>query len=34
MRTKFANQIDNKLLKGVLDYMAQEMKGEFGFENA
>ena len=32
MRTKFANQIDNKLLRGVLDYMAQEMKGEFGFE--
>ena len=32
MRTKFANQIDNELLRGVLDYMAQEMKGEFGFE--
>ena len=32
MRTKFASQIDNKLLEGVLDYMANELKGEFGFE--
>ena len=31
MRTKFASQYDNKLLEGILDYMAQEMKGEFGF---
>ena len=32
MRTKFASQYDNKLLEGILDYMAQEMKGEFGFD--
>lgn len=32
MRTKFASQYDNKLLEGILDYMAQEIKGEFGFE--
>ena len=32
MRTKFAKQTDNKLLVGILDYMAQEIKGEFGFE--
>ena len=32
MRTKFAKQTDNKLLVGILDYMAQEIKGEFGFD--
>ena len=32
MTTKFASQYDNKLLEGILDYMAQEMKGEFGFD--
>lgn len=32
MRTKFASQFDNKLLSGILDNMAQELKGEFGFD--
>jgi len=31
MRTKYASLIDNKLLSGILDNMAQEQKGEFGF---
>ena len=31
MRTKYAGLIDNKLLSGILDNMAQELKGEFGF---
>ena len=31
MRTKYAGLIDNKLLSGILDNMAQEQKGEFGF---
>ena len=30
--TKYAKQYDNKLLEGILDYMANELKGEFGFE--
>ncbi len=30
--TKYSQQYDNKLLEGILDYMAQEMKGEFGFD--
>jgi len=32
MRTKYAGLIDNKLLSGILDNMAQEQKGEFGFD--
>ena len=30
--TKYSQQIDDKLLEGILDYMAQENHGEFGFE--
>ena len=30
--TKYAKQYDNKLLEGILDHMANELKGEFGFE--
>jgi hypothetical protein len=30
--TKYSQQYDNKLLEGILDYMANELKGEFGFE--
>ena len=30
--TKYAKQDDNKLLEGILDHMANELKGEFGFE--
>lgn len=30
--TKYSQQTDDKLLKGILDYMAQENHGEFGFE--
>ena len=30
--TRYASQIDNKLLEGILDHMANELKGEFGFE--
>ena len=30
--TKYAKQHDNKLLEGILDHMANELKGEFGFE--
>ena len=29
--TKYASQIDNKLLEGILDHMANELKSEFGF---
>ena len=29
--TKYAKQYDNKLLEGILDYMANELKSEFGF---
>ena len=29
--TKYASQIDNKLLQGILDHMANELKSEFGF---
>ena len=28
----YSQQYDNKLLEGILDYMANELKGEFGFE--
>ena len=30
--TKYSQQTDDKLLEGILDYMAQENHGEFGFE--
>jgi len=30
--TNYSQQYDNKLLEGILDYMANELKGEFGFE--
>ena len=30
--TKYSQQYDNKLLEGILDHMANELKGEFGFE--
>lgn len=30
--TKYSQQTDDKLLKGILDYMAQNNHGEFGFE--
>ena len=30
--TKYSQQIDDKLLEGILDYMAQNNHGEFGFE--
>ena len=30
--TKYSQQYDNKLLEGILDHMANECKGEFGFE--
>jgi len=30
--TKYSQQYDNKLLEGILDFMANELKGEFGFE--
>ena len=29
--TRYASQIDNKLLEGILDHMANELKSEFGF---
>jgi len=29
--TKYAKQYDNKLLGGILDHMANELKSEFGF---
>ena len=29
--TKYAKQYDNKLLEGILDHMANELKSEFGF---
>ena len=28
----YSQQYDNKLLEGILDFMANELKGEFGFE--
>jgi len=30
--TNYSKQYDNKLLEGILDHMANELKGEFGFE--
>ena len=30
--TNYSQQYDNKLLEGILDHMANELKGEFGFE--
>ena len=30
--TKYSQQTDDKLLEGILDYMAQNNHGEFGFE--
>ena len=30
--TKYSQQTDDKLLEGILDYMAQENNREFGFE--
>mgnify|MGYP003144848301 CR=1 FL=1 len=30
--TKYSQQTDDKLLEGILDYLAQENHGEFGFE--
>lgn len=30
--TNYSQQYDNKLLEGILDFMANELKGEFGFE--
>jgi hypothetical protein len=30
--TKYSQQTDDKLLEGILDYMAQANHGEFGFE--
>ena len=30
--SKYSQQIDDKLLEGILDYMAQNNHGEFGFE--
>ena len=30
--TKYSQQTDDKLLEGILDYMAQENHGVFGFE--
>tara|TARA_E500000318_G_C3473983_1_gene177654 strand:+ start:478 stop:759 length:282 start_codon:yes stop_codon:yes gene_type:complete len=30
--TKYSQQTDDKLLEGILDHMAQENHGEFGFE--
>ena len=30
--TDYSQQYDNKLLEGILDHMANELKGEFGFE--
>ena len=29
--TKYAKQYDNKLLEGILNHMANELKSEFGF---
>ena len=29
--TKYSQQYDNKLLEGILDHMANELKSEFGF---
>jgi len=29
--TKYSQQYDNKLLQGILDHMANELKSEFGF---
>ena len=29
--TKYAKQYDNKLLEGILDHMANELKSVFGF---